>query len=108
MNNSSSLSSPKESESGGSLTFKTLKKKIRNKFRLSRAEEGTKTIAQAVETLRRSNELLTEGVTETDDSEALKSEFKGKDGLDIKRTVFIVYRIKGNTSKYFKSKPNSF
>lgn len=80
MSSHSNLSSPTttESENGGPVTgnskFKTLKKKIRNKFRLSRPAEGTKTIAQAVETLRRSNELL----TETDDSDALKSEFKGK------------------------------
>ena len=73
MNNSSALSSPKESESGGSFKFKTLKKKIKNKFRLSRGGEGNRTIAQAVETLKRSNDLL----SETDNAEVLKIEFNG-------------------------------
>lgn len=76
-NSSSNLASP--SESGGNSKFKTLKKKIKNKFRLSRAEEGItrgKTIAEAVETLRRSNELLEE--IEESEADALKIEFQGK------------------------------
>lgn len=67
--------SPIESVNGATSKFKTLKKKIKNKFRLSSA--GDKTIAQAVETLKRSNDLLAE-TAESDNSEALKTEFKGK------------------------------
>jgi hypothetical protein len=75
MNDSSNqVSSPKSVESGGSSSkFKTLKKKIRNKFRLSRGED-VKTIAQAVETLKRSDELLA-GLN--DNPEQIKNEFKG-------------------------------
>lgn len=70
----SHVSSPKGAESLTNSKFKTLKKKIRNKFRLSRAED-VKTIAQAVETLKRSEELLT---LPHDNSDQLKNEFKGK------------------------------
>lgn len=69
------VSSPKSVESGGSNSkFKTLKKKIRNKFRLSRGED-VKTISQAVETLKRSDELLS--VPDGGDPEKIKNEFKG-------------------------------
>lgn len=70
------VSSPKSVESGGGSNskFKTLKKKIRNKFRLSRGED-VKTISQAVETLKRSDELLS--VPDGGDPEKIKNEFKG-------------------------------
>ena len=71
---SSQVSSPKSVEPGSNSKFKTLKKKIRNKFRLSRAED-VKTIAQAVETLRRSGELISQP---NDNSDQLKNEFKGE------------------------------
>lgn len=67
------VSSPKSVESGGSNSkFKTLKKKIRNKFRLSRGED-VKTISQAVEALKRSDELLSEP---DGDPDQIKTEFK--------------------------------
>ena len=72
---SEQVSSPKSVESAGSNSkFKTLKKKIRNKFRLSRGGEDVKTIAQAVETLKRSDELLSEV---NSNPEQIKNEFKG-------------------------------
>lgn len=72
MNNQ--VSSPISVESNGSNSkFKTLKKKIRNKFRLSRGDD-VKTIAQAVETLKRSDELLSGPI---DDPDQIKNEFKG-------------------------------
>lgn len=71
---SSQISSPKSVESGSNSKFKTLKKRIRNKFRLSRAED-VKTIAEAVETLKRSGELMSQP---NDDSDRLKNEFKGE------------------------------
>jgi hypothetical protein len=68
------VSSPKSVESGGSGSkFKTLKKKIRNKFRLSRGDD-VKTISQAVEALKRSDELLAEPNVNPD---VIKNEFKG-------------------------------
>lgn len=70
----SEISSPKSVESSSNSKFKTLKKKIRNKFRLSRAED-VKTISQAVEILKKSDELL--AVPNNNDSELLKNEFKG-------------------------------
>lgn len=74
---SSQVSSPKSVESASSSKFKTLKKKIKNKFRLSRAED-VKTIAQAVETLKRSGDLMS---LPDNNSEQFKNEFKGKNGL---------------------------
>ena len=68
------IDSPQSDESSGiNSKFKTLKKKIRNKFRLSRKED-VKTFAQAVETLKRSDELLT---APTGDTNEFKNEFKG-------------------------------
>ena len=71
------ISSPKSVESSSSSKFKTLKKKIRNKFRLSRTEDTkTITIAQAVEALKHSNEILS--LPPQENSEQLKNEYKGK------------------------------
>lgn len=71
------LTSPKSVESGSSNSkFKTLKKKIRNKFRLSRGDD-VKTIAQAVETLKRSDELLS-SLSDNNNPDQIKNEFKGK------------------------------
>lgn len=100
----SEVSSPKSIDSGSSNSkFKTLKKKIRNKFRLSRPEE-VKTLAQAVETLKRSDEFLT---SSPQDSDQMKAEFKGTSNW-----IFIVFnyifRIKGNSRKHYKPESNSF
>ena len=74
MNEQVQVSSPKSVESSSSNSkFKTLKKKIRNKFRLSRGED-VKTISQVVEALKKSDELLAES---NSDPDHIKNEFKG-------------------------------
>lgn len=71
----SEVSSPKSVESSTSnSTFKSIKKKIRNKFRLSRADSNVKTLAQAVQTLKRSDDFLT---TLPQGNDQIKEEFKG-------------------------------
>ncbi len=75
MDNNSHVTSPKSFDSSSSNSkFKTLKKKIRNKFRLSRTED-VKTISQAVEVLKKSNDILS--LPNETNSELIKSEFKG-------------------------------
>lgn len=86
---SSQITSPKSVESSSTSKFKTLKKKIKNKFRLSRTED-VKTIAQAVETLRRSDELI---FNTSENGDQLKIEFKGK---NIYNTQFIYQLINFN------------
>lgn len=84
-----SIDSPKSVESSGiNSKFKTLKKKIRNKFRLSRTKD-VKTLAQAVETLKRSDELLT---SSTGDTKEFKNEFKGNKKL-YKKIILIIIMI---------------
>lgn len=74
MDSISQITSPKGSDGASNSKFKTLKKKIRNKFRLSRPD-GIKTIAQAVEILRKSDEILTLHIE--NNSEIMENEFKG-------------------------------
>lgn len=63
-----------ESGSGTNSTFKLLKKKIRNKFRLSKS--NVKSLSEASEILKRSNEILETGGTNNPETVSqLHSEF---------------------------------